>query len=248
MAADERVDEDLLKKAELGADRGKRVEKAYHRLRMLIVRGQLAPGSRLVEAELASRLGVSRTPVRDALRLLRQEGFVAAVPAQRYKARLMVAPLTREDARELYSIVGRLEGLAARQTAQLELPARTELVTKLRTLNDGLRELARMGRQDPNRIFELDRDFHRQIVEVSAGPRLLVIHNAVKPQTERYWRLYASAILDQLGISVAEHEEITQAIEQGDADAADRAAERNWTNGAERLCGVIDTLGERGSW
>jgi DNA-binding GntR family transcriptional regulator len=248
MTPEQRADENSLKKKGPAPDRGKRPERAYQQLRELIVRGQLSPGSRIVEVDLASRLGVSRTPVRDALRLLQQERFIVAVPGNSYKARLVVAPLTKEDARELYSVVGRLEGLAARHAAQLGPPARAQLVTKLRTLNDGLGELARAGRQDPNRIFELDRDFHRQVVEASAGPRLLAIHNTVKPQAERYWRLYAGAILDQLQISVAEHEEIIQAIEQGDAEAADRAAERNWMNGAERLCGVINALGERGSW
>jgi DNA-binding GntR family transcriptional regulator len=159
-----------------------------------------------------------------------------------------VAPLTKEDARELYRIVGRVEGLAARQTAELKPAIRAGLAKKLRSLNDGLRDLARAGLPDPNRIFELDLSFHRNIVEPSAGPRLLTLHNAIKPQTERYWRLYASAIVDQLSVSVAEHAHIIRAIEEGDGDAAEHGVEINWQNGAERLCKVIDTLGERGSW
>jgi DNA-binding GntR family transcriptional regulator len=115
-------------------------------------------------------------------------------------------------------------------------------------LNDGLRDLARTGRQDPNRIFELDLNFHACIVEASAGRRLLTLHNAIRPQTERYWRLYASAIVEQLGTSVAEHAQIIQAIRAGDGEAAERGVEVNWWNGAERLCKVIDSLGERGSW
>lgn len=230
------------------AERGSRVRATYHQLRELIVHGRLAPGTRIIEADLTSRLSVSRTPVRDALRLLQQEGFVLGSSAGGPKARLVVAPLTKEDARELYRIVGRVEGLAARQTAELKPAIRAALVKKLRSSNEGLRDLARIGRPDPNRIFELDLSFHRNIVEASAGPRLLALHNAIKPQTERYWRLYASAIVDRLSVSVAEHAQIIRAIEEGNGDAAEHGVEVNWQNGAERLGKVIDTLGERGSW
>ncbi len=230
------------------AERGRRVKAVYDQLRQMIVHGRLAPGTRLIEADLANRLGVSRTPVRDAVRLLQQEGFVVGNPGTGVKARLGVAPLTKEDARELYWIVGHIEGMAARRTAASSPPLRRQLARKLRALNDDLRRIARTGRGDPNRIFELDLNFHRAIVEASAGPRLLALHDGIKPQTERYWRLYASAIVERLGVSVAEHGHIIRAIERGDGRRAERAVEVNWQNGAERLSRVIDTLGERGSW
>jgi DNA-binding GntR family transcriptional regulator len=228
--------------------RGKRVAVTYTQLRKLIVHGRLAPGSRIVEADLAERLGVSRTPVRDALRLLQQEGYVISNSASGGKARLVVSPLTKEDAKELYRIVGNIEGMAARLTTEFPQARRTEVARKLDEFNEGLQKLANTGRPDPNQIFELDMNFHRTIVEASAGPRLLALHNAVKPQTERYWRLYASAIVDQLSVSVDEHAQIIRAIESGDGAAAQRGIELNWLNGAERLSKVIDTLGERGSW
>ncbi len=223
-------------------------ETAFQRIRDLIVHGKLAPGSRVIEADLANRLGISRTPVRSALHRLRQEGYIILVSGGGNKARLAVAPLTEDDARELYRIVGHLEGLAARSTAQLEPTARAALVEKLRGYNTGLQELAEAKRAEPNRTFELDMGFHQAIVDASAGPRLLAIHSAVKPQTERYWRLYATAIIEQLGISVAEHFDIINAIESANPEAAERATQLNWQNGAERLCEVIRTLGERGSW
>ena len=214
----------------------------------MIVHGRLAPGSRVVEADLTERLGASRTPVRAALHLLQKEGYVVATSAGSRKARLSVAPLTKEDARELYAIVGHLEGLAARSTARLEPDQRRAVVDKLRELNDELRGLYERGRGEPNRIFDLDLTFHQTIVDASAGPRLLALQRTIKPQTERYWRLYASAILDRLGLSVGEHLLIIQAIESGDSEGAERAVQMNWANGAERLERVIDTLGERGSW
>ncbi len=220
----------------------------FNRVRDLIVRGRLAPGSRVVEADLAERLGVSRTPIRAALHRLRQEGYILVASGSGSKARLSIAPLTQDDARELYQIVGHLEGLAARSTAQLEPKLRTVIVQKLTELNDGLRELAASQRADPNRIFDLDMNFHQTIVDASAGPRLSAIHSAIKPQAERYWRLYASAIVDRLDISIGEHLQIIQSIENGDSDGAERYVLMNWQNGAERLASVIETLGERGSW
>jgi DNA-binding GntR family transcriptional regulator len=232
----------------LAARQESNLSKCFQQIREMIVHGRLAPGTRIVEAELAERLGVSRTPVRGALHLLYKEGYIVSAPAGSRKTRLAVAALTNEDARELYSIVGHLEGLAAASTARLEPVSRAAVVGRLRELNQQLRELAEARRSEPNRIFELDMNFHETIVEASAGPRLRALHGSVKPQTERYWRLYATAILDQLGISVGEHLLIIQAVTTGDAAAAERAVQINWENGAERLCRVIDTLGERGSW
>ena len=228
--------------------RGSRVNAAYQHLRELIVHGRLAPGSRVVEAELADRSGVSRTPVREALQRLQHEGLIVASAGGNHKSRLRVAPLTREDACELYSIIGHLEGLAGRRSAALKPPLRLGLARRLRGLNDALRKLARAGRQDANRIFQFDLNFHRQIVEASAGPRMLALHHEIVPQAERYWRLYASAIVDRLGLSVAEHDLIIRAIERGDGDSAERRIILNWKKGAERLSEVIATLGERGSW
>ena len=223
------------------------VSKAYSQLRELIVDGRLAPGTRIVEVDLANRLGVSRTPVRDALRLLQQEGFVAASSPGGFKARLIVAPLTKEDAEEVYGIVGRLEGWGARLSAQLPVPQREALAHKLRGLNDGLRGIAAASLRDPQRTLSLDMEFHRSIVEASAGPRLLIMYNGIKPQTERYWRVY-SHVQMHVEQSVDEHEQIIRGIAEGNSDVAERGVVMNWQNGWERLCEVIDTLGERGSW
>lgn len=224
------------------------LRRCFEQIRELIVHGRLAPGGRIMEGELAARLGVSRTPVRSALHMLQKEGYILASSEGVRKVHMTVAPLTKEDANELYPIVGRLEGLAARSTAQLDPAVRADIVRRLREVNGDLRKLAQAGRSNPNRIFELDMNFHQTIVDASAGSRLRALHSAIKPQTERYWRLYASSILDQLGVSIGEHLKIIQAIENGDSAAAERAVQMNWENGAERLCRVIERLGERGSW
>jgi len=221
------------------------VSSAYEELRRSIVMGQLPPGARVSERIVADRLELSRTPVRSALHRLEQEGFVTAVGSGRER-RLVVAPLTVEDGREVFTIVGHLEGLAVRTAALLPAPKRKALVAKLRSVNDTLAKQAKKG--NATRFFDLDVEFHRLYVEGVAGPRLLTLHRAIKPQSERYIRLYVSVLLDQIGTSVREHERIAATIARGDADAAQQAVETNWRNAGERLTHIISQLGERGSW
>jgi DNA-binding GntR family transcriptional regulator len=216
-------------------------------VRDMIVHGRLAPGSWIVETDLTARLGLSRTPVRGALQLLEREGYVVEQKS-RTKSRVLVAPLTKEDARELYLIVGHIEGLAARETAALPKAKRMEVVSRIREINARLDRIAKAHKTGEESIFDLDMEFHRIIVEASAGPRLLTLHNSVKPQTERYWRIYASTILEYLHVPVSEHEAIISALTKGDADLTEKAVIENWVNGAERLCKVIELYGERGIW
>ena len=229
------------------ATRGDRIARAYEQLRDLIIAGRLAPGSRIIESDIAERLGVSRTPVRSALHRLQQEGYIAGV-GRKKEQRLVIAPLTEEDARELFEIIGSIEGLAARGAAESPDHTRDALVSQLRHVNVKLSEASRPGHPDPLRIFEMDMTFHRRYVEVGAGPRLRALHDAIKPQAERYVRLYTSALIDEIGRSVAEHDTIIERIASANADGAQRSVERNWRNAAVRLRRVISTLGERGSW
>ena len=229
------------------ASRGENVARAYDQVRELIVWGRLSPGSRIVESEIADRLGISRTPTRSALHRLQQEGYVTALNRGKER-RLIVAPLTQDDARELFHIVGQLEGLAARSAAELPTAKRAEVVARLRELNRELGQVARQARPDPLRIFDLDTAFHRTYVEYGAGPRLLALHDATKPQAERYIRLYISSLVDEIATSVEEHEKIIEHISRGDPVAARQAVDTNWSNAALRLSKVIGALGERGSW
>jgi DNA-binding GntR family transcriptional regulator len=224
-----------------------RMTEAYERLRELIVWGRLAPGTRIIERDLARRLDISRTPIRSALQRLQQEGYVTAMENGR-QARLSVAPLTIGDARELFHIVATVEGLAGRLAARLEAGPRAELVRTLRRLNADLLHAAEGERPDPTFIFELDRDFHRGYVEAASGPRLLALHDAIKPQAERYNRLYTTALAPEIRTSVDEHNDIIEGIAGGDPERAEQAVRTNFMNAAERLSAVIATLGERGSW
>ena len=232
------------KKQSTKAEHGTSVGVAFQRIRDLIVHGRLAPGTWIVEGDLCEHLNMSRTPVRGALYLLQREGYVNDC-RNGSKSRM---PLTKEDAYELYPIIGRIEGLAGRRAAALPQSERDELAAKLRVVNDKLERIAQEnGSQGPD-IFDLDHEFHCLLVAAGAGPRLTKLHLAIEPQTERYWRLYASSIIGELHVSVTEHEEVIAALVDGNADRLERALFDNWVNGCERLAKVIDIFGERGGW
>ena len=222
------------------------VSRVYRQLRALIVSGQLPPGTRIAERAVVARMGLSRTPVRSALHRLQLEGFVASV-GRVGDQRLIVTPLTQYDGRELLLIVGHLEGLAAREAAALPDKERKQLVQRLRTINKDLATEARQKRS-PARVFDLDLAFHRSYVEHVVGPRLLALHRSIKPQIERYTRLYVNVLLDTLPTSVKEHDAIIRAIAKGNSSAAQRAVETNWRNASRRLMHVIGEHGERGIW
>lgn len=224
-----------------------RVARAYDWLREMIVSGRLGPGSLLVETELAKRLGVSRTPVRSAFQRLQQEGYIGIAGDGR-QARLLVSPLTQEDAFELFEIVGQVEGLAARRAAKLAVPERVRLVITLRQFNAELLRAAEADRPDPNLIFDFDYDFHRSYVEAGAGARLLALHDSIKPQAERYNRIYTSVLVGEIRTSAREHDEIIAGIEEGDPERAERAVRTNFGNAAQRLSSIITDMGERGTW
>jgi DNA-binding GntR family transcriptional regulator len=229
------------------APHGSRPDQVYARLRDLIVQGSVAPGTRIVETEIAARLGVSRTPVREALQRLQQEGFVIGAPGAQ-QSRLTVAPLTRDDVQELLDIVGALESLGARRAAGLEAGERRVLVKELRALNQEFARAARGTPVDHGRLYDADERLHRRIVQSGVGPRLIALHEAVKPQAERYIRMYISMLTGDIKSSVDEHDAMIDAIEQGRESDAQRALELNWRHAADRLSRVIEVAGERGSW
>ena len=227
--------------------RGDSAGAVYQQLRERIVRGLLAPGSRLIEREITARLGVSRTPVRTALERLRQEGYITDTgnPAT---SRASVAPLTNDDAREIYMIVGQIEGLAAREAAGKPRALRLAMTRHMRRLNTQLRKAAQVRLPDADRMHDIDDAFHLSYVELGAGPRLRALHDAVKPQAERYGRIYTSLLVSEVGTSAAEHDAIIRALEAGEPERSNLAVRTNWENAAVRLARVINAVGERGAW
>lgn len=227
--------------------RESRPDQVYARLRELIVQAQLAPGSRIIETEVAERLGVSRTPVREALQRLQQEGYVLSAEHSQ-QSRLTVAPLTRADVHELLDILGAVEGLAARSATLQEEAPRGELVRRLEEANTSFLKAARTDATGQTKLFESDERFHGIIVAAGAGPRLLSLHQAVKPQAERYIRMYISLLVADVDRSSGDHERIIEAVAAGDPAAAQAAVEQNWRHAADKLGRVIEVAGELGKW
>jgi DNA-binding GntR family transcriptional regulator len=227
-------------------EHGSSVLLALKEVRELIVHGKLSPGTWIVEEQLAKHLQLSRTPTRAVLQWLQQEGYVREQRTAT-KSRMIVSPLTKEDANELYPFIARIEGLAGRIAAALPKAKRTAIAQQLKTINQQLVEIKGNASRQGG-IFDLDSSFHKLIVESGAGPRLLAWHNTIEPQVERYWRLYANSILDNLQYSINEHNDIIRALTDGDADRVEKGLQVNWENGRQRLSSVIDMFGERGSW
>ncbi len=220
---------------------------AHQQIRDLIVAMKLSPGAPLSESELTLRLGASRTPIRQALQQLEQEGFVIA---HRHGAitRLSVAPMTVDDMRELHAIFGALEGLAARSATQLPDAARLDLAARLEGLNNDLRAAWQSRPNSLREAQDLHVAFHRAIDEAVTGRRLSAELRAFQPQVERYERVYTSALLTDFSDALKEHKDMIEAIRKGDPDAAERATVENWRRGSDRYERVVQDLGERGSW
>jgi DNA-binding GntR family transcriptional regulator len=219
------------------------ISAAHDRLRDLIVRGRLAPGAPIIETEIAALLGVRRSHLRAAILRLQQAGFVISSTIGTY-SRSRVAPLTLGDVQELFAVIGALEGVAARTACGLPARERGQLVAALRRIN---RKLQPNARVTPADYHDLDGQFHALYVTRAGGPRVRMLYDAIKPQADRYALMYTYALYDQIGISAAEHDAIITAIDAGDADAAQRAADANWRNAADRFRSFMDVAGERGN-
>jgi DNA-binding GntR family transcriptional regulator len=180
----------------------------YQRLLYAICDGELAPGARLTQEDLAATLGVSRQPVLQALRLLKKEGFVRDAG----RRGLRVAPLEAQAITHVYEVRAVLDGLAARRAAQARLDPTMIL--------EGRRAAAgqRIGA-----MIDADMHFHHLIYAASGNPLIAETANHHWPHIRRAM----GAVLQTVGLRRPvwdEHEAILQAINCGDADQAERLA------------------------
>jgi DNA-binding GntR family transcriptional regulator len=224
-------------------------DSAHARLRDSIVTLRLAPGAPLTEIDVCRRLGISRTPVRAALARLQQEGLVETTGATR-SGRVTVAPLTANDMRELFLMVGALDGVAARLAAELPEPKRLAVAREAEAINARLRALSVTGAWDIRAAQDLDVRFHRCYEQAASGPRLLAKLTALHARRERYVRVYTEALVHAHSVkeSLDEHQAIIASIAGGDADAAERHAVFNYRNALERYWRIVAIHGDRGSW
>ena len=196
-----------------GADTGD----AYSLILEAIDRGDFAPGQRLVETDIADRLGVSRTPVREALQRLEAHGVVT-----REGRSLKVATLDHSELGELYEVRQVVEGLAARLAARHAAPEEIEVLR-------GMVEADRALLEDPTALALSNRRFHRQLHRASHNRYLIQMLESIR----RSMVLLSSTTLISPGRgreSLSEHDRIVSAIEARDEGAAQTAAEAHISN------------------
>ena len=187
-------------------------EAVYLKLREEILDGTLSSGEALGECAVASRLGVSRTPIRGALHRLFEEGLVKITPNRG----AVVVGVNADDLVGIYKIRMRLEGLASREAAAKISPE------EKRKLSDAV-ELAEfyIQKKDTEHLKELDTEFH-SIIYKASGNRLLCKTLSELHRNITAYRKLSLSSGDRLLSSVKEHRDILNAIISGDGELADR--------------------------
>ncbi|MBQ4404375.1 MAG: GntR family transcriptional regulator [Selenomonadaceae bacterium] len=194
-------------------------------LRDAIRRGVLEPGERLMEVQLAEELGISRTPVREAIRKLEQEGYVIMLP----RRGTYVSSVSVHDVKEIFEIRTALESLA---TVLATVRIEPEELEKLRAL---LAEIeGHIERKDIEKIVATDIEFHGLLYQVSRNDRLVTIISNLKEQLARF-RTLSMSYPGRLQETLEEHRAMVEAIAAGDADAAREAAERHMEQAEKTL-------------
>ena len=194
-------------------------------LRDAVRRGILQPGERLMEIQLAEDLGVSRTPVREAIRKLEMEGYVIMMP----RRGTYVADLSIRDINEVFEIRTSLEslasGLAAERIDEDELE-------KLQRLLVEIGACIKSG--DMESIVRTDTEFHDLLYQASRNTRLVGIISNLREQLTRF-RTTSMSFPGRLKATLEEHRKIVEAIAQGDEKAARKAAEHHMEKSEQTL-------------
>ncbi|MEM6988713.1 MAG: GntR family transcriptional regulator, partial [Pseudomonadota bacterium] len=201
---------------------GSRAGGAYQQLFDSIRRGELAPGSRVGEAALATRLGISRTPVRDALQRLESDGLLVHEP----RVGLVVRRLSKREIIELYAMRAVLEGAAARMAAQHASDAE---ILELDELNRAMRDAG----GDLDAMVDANRDFHLSLYHAAKNPFLLTSVTALNHALA----LLGGTTIDaqgRVGQAADQHDAIIDALRRRDGDAAQAAAEEHMAS-AQRI-------------
>lgn len=193
---------------------GLRGEFVYRTLREAIIRGVLPEGQRVQDRLLALELGVSRTPVREALQRLESEGFLRNVP----RLGLIVAEITPQDIEDIYMIRITLEGVAARLAAQRASGADIEM---LKALNGQVADATR--RRDVQRLTNLNQQFHEAIHRAARNAPLAELLNRLHYSVQRFKQSTLS-IPERARDAHTEHVQLVEAIENRDAGRAEALA------------------------
>lgn len=201
----------------------------FNTLREAILKGDLKPGERLMELQLASKLGVSRTPIREAIRMLEQEGLAVTTPRKGAE----VAKMTLKDMEDVLEIRDALDELAVRIACQKITDE------QLKQLED-VKELFEKNTQTNNvkNIAEADVSFHDVIYEATGNPKLVTLLNNLREQVYRYRVEYIKDPKNYPTL-IAEHEAILESLKNRDVKNAVEAMHVHVANQAEAVKMVI---------
>lgn len=201
----------------------------FNTLRQAILRGELKPGERLMEIQLANKLGVSRTPIREAIRKLELEGLVLMIPRKGAE----VAEITEKSLTDVLEVRRALEELAVRLACEKISP---QQIQELKDTARGFQESLKGG--DITGIAEADVKFHDVIYIATENQKLIQLLNNLREQMYRFRVEYLkrSDFHEQL---IREHEEIIETIENGQKDKAAQVVCQHVDNQVEA---VIDTI------
>ena len=200
-------------------------EYVFDTLRQAIVRGQMAPGDRLVESRIAQALEISRTPVREAIHKLEREGFICRRP----RGGFTVLGFSRKDIEETFEIRSVLESYAARLAAVKHRPHELE---KLERSVDAFQQCLEAGQME--RLVEINTEFHDMLYTLSRNPRLVKMINTLRDQIYRFRRM----ILEDTRMAQAsnqDHRRMLERIRQRDAAGTERLVRRHILKGQEAI-------------
>ncbi|VVE16239.1 HTH-type transcriptional repressor RspR [Pandoraea iniqua] len=160
-------------------------DQVHDRLWDLIIKGEVQPGERLKDVEWAGKLGVSRTPVREAMRKLQQEGVLLPLSAGGYQ----VKNVSNRDMEELYTCRAALEQLATLEASRRLTQADADNLTRILALTD-----AALSRNEIDEIFRLNSEFHKAIFEFAANNHLIFLWESLN----KLVLFYRSALLNKV--------------------------------------------------
>ncbi len=196
------------------AEMAKAMDLAYQTIREAIVSGRFAAGAVLREKVLAADIGVSRTPIREALRRLEAEGLIEG---GRYK-RARVAELSKDDIEEIFDLRAVLEAQSALKAAQR---LTSDDIARLKQLATAMETV--VAARDPRvaQLFaDLNNDFHNVILEASGGKRLKKMLAGIIDMPVTLLRHYEDDLIEHLEQSCQHHVELIKAFEAGDGERA----------------------------
>jgi len=207
--------------------------KIAEELKQQIYEGKFAPGERLNEAELAEKLGTSRGPVREAVRVLAGWGLVTSVPNRG----AFVRQMSVREMLEVYELRAAVFGYAAERAAERATEAnKRELEQLLLAMNEATR------REQNSLYYELNLKFHAMVVEMSGNKRASLLYGDYVKELHMFRRRYFNEP-GNMRMSNKQHQELFEAIADGSRSEARAVAERHVMEGRQRLLATLaDTL------